>query len=104
MFTRNDYLNGECSHRMYYSQFVNEETKNQVARYITGEELSKIEDQEHFNGYKSIHWWDAIPVTCPVKLSDYGESNVPSVWTCIRKEAARQLRDDYLNSQVDWLN
>lgn len=115
-FTRKDYLDRKCSHREYYSQFVNDEVKQLVARRIGRKKILASTDP-HFNDIP-LHRWDALagfsnrqysrefgpfePARSPlfycvgrsiVEANGGGVS--PSDLVCVAKEAAQQIREEY---------
>lgn len=107
MYTRQDYLNGKVDHQKYYSQFVNEDVKNEVLNFIGKNNLLDNTDK-HLNNIP-LKKWDALAGYCfdyqgniterpsSIKPIDYSllkeakESVSASVLVCIYKEAARQL-------------
>lgn len=51
MYTRNQYLNSQCTYNQYYDQFVTEQLKNAVSRYFTAAKLAKAYGKdEYMNG------------------------------------------------------
>jgi len=96
MYTRKDYMNRKCTHREYYSQFVSDEIKENVTRYI-GKKRILNSDDEHFNTIP-LNEWDAIPISLQynrdwVKAEENGEWLSPAVKVCILKEAAKQIQE-----------
>lgn len=101
MFTRKQYLNHECSHREYYSQFVNDSIKNDVIQKFGIERLKNSTD-EHFNDLP-LSQWDQLSgysvgspniYHIPVKLlRELGDSLSYAGITCIHKEAAQQIKE-----------
>jgi hypothetical protein len=101
---RND--SGFGSHRAYYSQFVNEQVKNEVLRFI-GKEALLTSTDEHLNDIP-LRKWDALggfafkgsemirrPTSIePVDINllrEAGEGVSAATMVCIYKEAARQI-------------
>ncbi len=91
-FSRAEYLEGRCTHREYYGQFVTEEVKREVARSIGIDKLKASRDQ-HFNDVPLSHWDN-------LSHSNKSLLSIPENGTrfyslcggvCILKEAARQL-------------
>lgn len=92
MFTRAQYMNRQCSHRQYYSQFVGENTKR-VVKVAFGERLKQSTD-EHFNDIR-LDEWDRLPQAYDVKLvKTYNYNLALSDHVCIMKEAARQILEE----------
>lgn len=91
--TRRDYLNRKCTHRQYYSQFVNTNTKNQLLRYIPKKEIVASKDP-HFNDIK-IRRWDAIPAIAGTndKMKKKGDYLTLAGKVCVYKEAAKQIKE-----------
>lgn len=91
MKTRNNLLNGECTHREYYAQFVNEEVKELIINSIGLDNLDRILDP----GNLSV--WDSLSMSLrsiPFIFSVYKEVNdklTLAGGVCIAKEAARQI-------------
>ena len=91
MFTRKQYLNGECTHRQYYGQFVNAGTKARVLSGIGLAALKKSTDP-HFNDIP-LHEWDGLVANCPgsAAFSKAGDYYTLAGGICLLKEAARQV-------------
>ena len=93
IYTKEDYLNKNCTHRKYYAQFVTEDTKDRVKRNIGVDTLKEAyEEDEHFNSIPLVNW-DIISTKPRLKIpmetcNDY---LTPAGAVCIFKEAARQL-------------
>ena len=92
MWTRKQYMDGECSHRTYYAQFVTPGILDTVRRYFTVERLVRARDQEYFNSIPLIEW-DRLSgsVWRTQLMRDTGEGYSLSTAVCILKEAGRQL-------------
>ncbi len=104
MFTRNQYLNKECTHRQYYAQFINEAVKALVP-------FSENEIRESYNSLENLNTlplhklyttkvytdtWDyaAKQLESTVKkvsFKEVGDSPTLSGNVCILKEAALQI-------------
>ena len=95
MLTRKQYLDGECTHREYYGQFVTDRIKQTVARHIGLDKLKESTD-EHFNDIP-LQRWDCclIPGTVAGWLRKAGDVGGESLAdrVCVAKEAGRQLID-----------
>jgi len=98
MFTRKQYMAGECSHREYYAQFVAPRVLAAVSS-VDVRRLIKCSDQENFNTIPLSHW-DQLEVAVRSGvdrqlLRAAGETWSPATSVCIAKEAAHQLVDAY---------
>lgn len=91
MKSRADYLNGKCSHREYYGQFVTAEHKEILLRYISIEELRKSR-ADSFNDISLKHW-DILPILngTNAKMKKAGDYITLAGSVCIWKETARQI-------------
>lgn len=92
MITREQYINFKCSHREYYAQFVNADTKNAVRDFI-GENLLRIsfKRDKNFNDIP-LSIWDSCPFKYNAKLMiECGDFLTPAGQVCILKEAALQI-------------
>jgi hypothetical protein len=58
MFTRKQYLDGECSHDTYYAQFVTDRVINHVLTYI-GADTIRTSHDPHMNDIL-LHRWDRL--------------------------------------------
>lgn len=93
MHTRQDYLNGKCTHREYYDQFVTPGTRYMVATFIGKERITTSTD-EHFNDIPLITW-DALVSKAPGSelFKKAGDFYTQAGGVCLLKEAAQQIRD-----------
>lgn len=82
-FTREQYLNKECTHSTYYGQFVTNYIKEVVASRVGVKTICASKD-EHFNDIP-LGIWDNLPIYTSGSLSDK---------VCIAKEAARQIKEE----------
>lgn len=97
-FSRQDYLNGKCTHRQYYAQFVNAITKSRVANWFGVEQIKEaLQTDEHLNNIP-LAKWDGF-VTCKQlinvsqKMKAAGDYLTLAGGVCIAKEAAKQLAE-----------
>lgn len=100
MFTRQQYLNKECTHQQYYAQFVTEYIKTQILTVFTPAEL-KASTDPYMNDLPRARWDLIVNSTTPTsklkeacKPHNVSQSDINSVV----KEAARQLQQE-LNNQ-----
>jgi len=99
---------GTENHRKYYSQFVNEQVKNEVLRYIGKEALLNSKD-EHLNDIPMKKWdsmsgfafsptngdilmkpTSIVPIEYKL-LKEAGEGVSCATLVCIYKEAGKQI-------------
>lgn len=93
MFSRKDYLDGKCTHREYYAQFVNSQQKSAILSRIGKDRLEKS-TCEHFNDIP-LKEWDSI--YCPIsssKMKECGDYITNAGRICIIKEAATQILEE----------
>ena len=100
MFTRQQYLDNECTHSQYYGQFVNDYTKRMVLSFI-GLDAIKRSTDPYFNDIQ-LHNWDVIAPTFNYtsKLKECGDGFSLATGVCIAKEAARQIKNADLTSSL----
>ena len=95
MFTRQQYLNRECTHREYYAQFVGPWVVETVRRHIKLESLLESED-EYFNDTTTLAMWDRIPLQLSRgEMERHGDYLTGAGKVCILKEAARQIVESH---------
>ncbi len=94
VFTRKQYLAGECTHRQYNAQFVTEGYKGQIKRHIGLDRILNSTD-EHLNDIPLIEW-DNAPLTLGVdqKMKNLGDYLTLAGKVCIAKEAAKQIKEE----------
>lgn len=96
MHTRKAYLNGECTHREYYAQFVDDSIISEILRRI-GKDAILASTDKHFNDIP-LERWDtlvhyAITHAASEALRDAGDCLTLAGGVCILKEAARQIKE-----------
>ena len=84
-------LNGECTHREYYSQFVTPSIIDVVKKYIGVDRINKSTDP-HLNDIK-LAKWDSLVSYVYADFKSYGDSRTLSGCVCILKEAAKQIKE-----------
>lgn len=113
LFTHKDYMDKKCSHREYFAQFVTNGTLNAVSRSI-GKDRIVASTDPHFNDIP-LRKWDALTgygnrniygtisggfhATLPCnynRIKEAGEWATAATLVCIAKEAARQLKEEWL--------
>jgi hypothetical protein len=104
MFTRAQYLAGECSHQEYYGQFVNQwiltcvKGKYGVNRLIEAEKLDI-----NFNTIP-LYSWDQLNIMSAVDQELWAAANGSRYYSlsdnlCIQKQAARMIVEKYHSEQ-----
>jgi len=91
MNIRKDYLEKNCTHSEYYSQFINSEFIRYVVNFI-GEKNLERSISPNFNDI-DLRYWDVIfpPTGTSAKMKKLGDILTHSGSVCIAKEAARQF-------------
>lgn len=91
MFTRKQYLSGECTHRQYYAQFVSPSTKHRVLSWVKEEELKASVDPA-FNDIP-LATWDGMSTHLPIaiRFESVGDYATKAGLVCVVKEAAKQI-------------
>ena len=99
MFTRQQYLNRECTHREYYAQFVDKQLKRDMTKFVSYE-LILSSEKENFNDIPLRRWDAAWSVVSTLrnkeKMKTVGDFLTPAGIVCILKEAARQIKEENL--------
>lgn len=95
MYTRKQYINGECSHHEYYSQFVTDAVLERIKTSIGVETILESKD-EHLNDIP-LRRWDNIRVMfypcVSAIIKEANEGFAPATNVCIGKTAARILAE-----------
>lgn len=95
-FTRQQYLNNECTHREYYSQFVTKGIKQRLRSTLKSSALKAGMDK-HFNNIP-LYFWDnfmpVVPYEILKKIQSCGDYYTLSGIVCILKEAAMQIAEE----------
>lgn len=91
MFTRKQYLNGECTHEQYYEQFVTDQIKDLVLRVFGRAELTEAYQKDpNLNNIPLYHWDNlARHVNCGKAMKPCGDYPTLAGQVCILKTAAR---------------
>lgn len=101
MITRAEYLNNECNHRQYYSQFVSKYVKIIVSNLIGVDKLRQSKDP-YFNDIP-LSLWDMCGKcfnsgTITKQMRSCGDYTTVAGLVCIAKEAARQILEEQKSS------
>ena len=96
MFSRQQYVKGECTYEQYYRQFVTPMVKATVHSYIGIDDIMESVDK-HLNDIQ-LKRWDAMH---PIIMEETkkaraqaGEGNSLATGVCIAKQAAFMLREE----------
>ena len=92
MFSRQQYMNGECSHSQYYSQFVTGSVKSAVLCSIGKDAIVKSRNP-HFNDIPLVKWDRLSFTVSSQKMKEVGDYLTLAGIVCIAKEAARQIKE-----------
>ena len=97
-YTRKQYMAKECTHREYYAQFVDEDVKRHILRFIGLKALIRSRD-EYLNDIPLKQWDLAVrimPYSAISKLRQANESGGHSLsdLVCVAKEAAHQIIEE----------
>lgn len=84
MYTRTQYLNGKCTHRQYYAQFVS----------VYAKQIVKM----HYKENMVLNDWDHIGacingLSISRKMKEVGDYTTKAGLVCIAKEACEQLKE-----------
>lgn len=97
MFTRSDYMRGNCTHAQFYEQMVTDEIKNNAKTfvgmgYILGSKC------EHFNDVP-MNVWDSAGICAgyaiDAKIKETGDNPSLAGRVCVLKAAARIIKREY---------
>lgn len=93
MFTRKQYMAGECTHRQYYAQFVSPYVIAAVSQAI-GKRRILQSTNEHFNDIP-LREWDCIGkgFVMAQSFEACGDFATLAGLVCIAKEAAQQIKE-----------
>lgn len=98
LFTRKQYLNKECTHFQYYSQFVTESTIQSVLRYFNKERLINAYKEDNNLNNIPLSIWNNMPLyAATYKMKDCGDSLSMSGKVCILKCAAKMIIEESIN-------
>ena len=101
-FRRSDYMSGACTHREYYSQFVDERLKEKLLARMPEKRL-RDSQCEHYNDIP-LHLWDRISLiatSADTELNELGDFPTLAGRVCILKEAAKQIKEGKANAGTD---
>ena len=104
MFTRGQYLAGECSHQEYYAQFVNQWILDCVRGRFGVKQLTEAESNDtNFNNIP-LYRWDEQNIMSAVDQKLWAAANGSPYHSlsdnlCIQKIAARMIVEKYHSEQ-----
>ena len=88
MYSRQDYLSGECTHSQYYSQFVTPYLKRKTLQ-LFGFRIDP-ESDPHLNKIPLECWDDLSTLVGGKKFKELGDFRTLAGCVCVLKESARQ--------------
>lgn len=98
MYTRQQYLNRECTHSDYYGQFVTPAIRDIVlSRYNKKQLMDSLAQDEHLNSIPLASWdmlgasLEATLTGLGAKMKEAGDYLTLSGIVCVLKTAARQI-------------
>ena len=93
MYTREDYLNGNCNHEEYYDQFVTDGIKNLVLHHFGYKKLNQSYSKDKNLNNIPLQLWDnlAFSLNFNNKFKELGDFQSLAGKVCILKNAARQI-------------
>ena len=93
MFTRQDYLNNNCTHQEYYNQFVNDDIKKIVLNHFGYNKIKKSYSEDKNLNNIPLQSWDNLAyfLNFREEFKKYGDFESLASKVCILKNAARQI-------------
>jgi hypothetical protein len=96
-YTRTQYLNKECTHEQYYTQYCNDTIIDRVNSFFGKEKLQDaIKEDEHLNNIP-IAKWDILASNLydvSKKMKENGDYLTLAGGVCICKQAAKIICDN----------
>lgn len=95
IFTRTQYMSGECTHHEYYIQFATPALRQEVARHI-GVERIKASTDPYMNDIPLADW-DSTPVVSyyhATRMKQAGDYLTKAGAVCIAKAIAREIKNE----------
>jgi len=97
LYTRKQYLDGNCTFEQYYSQFVNDVIISRVGQFIGVERIKEaIQSDEHLNNIP-LAKWDMVAgnlYNVSAKMKEAGDYLTLAGGVCIAKAAARIIANN----------
>ena len=89
LFTRQQYMNKECTRQQYYAQFVTEDTKSYIAR-------SNLTLESPLKEWDALAGRISLPLTKLRAAGEVGARGLPSLCcsVCVAKTAYRMLEEE----------
>lgn len=105
MFTRSDYMRGNCTHAQFYEQMVTDEIKSNVKTFVgMGYILSS--KCEHFNDIP-MNIWDTAGICAgyaiDAKIKETEDSPSLAGRVCVLKAAARIVKREHAELEASLL-
>lgn len=102
MFTRKDYIDGNCTHHQYYEQLANESNARTIlldyAKMQPEELAEKLAQDQHLNNIP-LHTWDTLGVLLAAPFEKYGDYPTESGKVCTLKAMAKIIANEYNTSK-----
>lgn len=101
-YTRKQRLNDDCTHREYYAQFINKNTKQTVLHHIGLDRILASTD-DAMNDIE-LNSWDVLPQISQEtwrKMESLGDNMSMAGKVCIYKEAAKQIKEEHSRSDPE---
>jgi len=93
-FTQADYMNGKCTHRQYYAQFVTPAIMEGVVARFGKEKLANCLARDGNLNNIPLHKWDGLAGNFVKEVSEamkaHGDFASLAGMVCVLKEAAKQ--------------
>lgn len=101
MFTRAQYMAGECTHSECYAQFVHRFMKEHIEKRFGKKQLIAAYQKDTFFNTIPIQKWDNFVLAqWPdfwISMDEYGDWLTLNTMVCTLKEAARQIIEEAQN-------
>lgn len=103
-YTRKQYMTKECTHREYYGQFVDSSLRHTVESIIGLDKIIQSND-EHFNDIPLKRWdnmAELIRLHCGSSIAQANGTGGISLSDCVctAKEAAKQIKENYVENKA----
>ena len=97
LHTRKDYLDNKCTHKEYYSQFINGRNIEQVLIGIGKKRILNSKD-EHLNNIPLKEWDNLTARNVSKRMEECGDYLTPAGKVCIMKACARHIKENEVNN------
>ena len=101
MYTRQDYLNNNCTYQEYYDQFVNDDIKKIVLNAFGYEKIKKSYSEDKNLNNIPLQKWDSLGyfLNFCEEFKKYGDFESLAGKVCILKNAASQIVNEKNNKE-----